>query len=132
MADDSGLDETRLELFFDDDLQQYTLFCHLTEEKILLPAVGTWRLGFDETRDGAAYLRNGDDPTWVDDWSDFIVYRQTDGEEHQLRVILPDDITRSAIAKRRFDSHKSGDLKVPKSTWPSYISRLEVHGFSFP
>ena len=42
-----GLDETRLEMFFDDDLQQYILLCHLTEEKILLPAVGTWRLGFD-------------------------------------------------------------------------------------
>ena len=27
----------------------------------------------------------------MDDWSDLIVYRQTDGEEHQLRVLLPDD-----------------------------------------
>ena len=27
----------------------------------------------------------------MDDWSDLIVYRQTDGEEHQLRVLLLDD-----------------------------------------
>ena len=68
MVGDSGFAKSRLELFFDDD-------CLLTEEKMFLSVPGTCRLGFDETGNGAGYVQNGVDSTWVDDWAHLIVYR---------------------------------------------------------